>query len=118
MRREVLLLREMLEAAGRISRIIGDLDAEAVRSDELRRDALLWNFTVLGEAAAMIPDDIRLAHPAVEWRQATRLRNRIVHGYWDVDFQILHDVASVDLPAMAEGLARALADLSRGTEAD
>ncbi|WP_141003928.1 HepT-like ribonuclease domain-containing protein [Nocardioides humi] len=61
---------------------------------------------------------MELAYPQVEWRQATRWRNRIVHGCWDVDFQILHDVATVNLPTVAEGLGQALADQSDPTADD
>ncbi|KJE21720.1 Protein of unknown function DUF86 [Frankia torreyi] len=57
MRRDVLLLGEMIEAADQAQRLtegitIGDLEA-----DRQRRDALLWNFTVLGEAASQLSDE-------------------------------------------------------------
>lgn len=51
MRRELLFLREMINSAKRIREVIGDRDVEGLRSDELRRDAVLWNFTILGEAS-------------------------------------------------------------------
>ncbi|GAA1528272.1 hypothetical protein GCM10009788_34500 [Nocardioides humi] len=41
-----------------------------------------------------------------------------MHGCWDVDFQILHDVATVNLPTVAEGLGQALADQSDPTADD
>ncbi len=112
MRRELLLLREMIDAADRIREVIGDLDLDGLRGDSLRRDAVLWNYTVLGEASGQVPDEVKQAHPTVGWAQATRLRNRIVHGYWDVDLQILHDTASEDLPTMVERLRDALGQLS------
>jgi len=57
-------------------------------------ESVLWNFTVLGEAAAQMPEDLEARHPDVGWVHATRLRNRIVHGYWSVDVKLLHDVAT------------------------
>lgn len=91
--------------------MIGGLDTDGLRTDSLRRDAVLWNYTVLGEASGQVPDEIKLAHPNVGWAQAIRLRNRIVHGYWDVDLQILHDTATEDLPTMIEQLRGVLAQL-------
>ena len=80
MRRELLLLREMRDAAVAIRDLVADRTAEQVDVDALRRSALLWHFTVLGEAASQVPADTKHAHPQIAWRPATRLRNRIVHG--------------------------------------
>ncbi len=80
MRRELLLLREMIEAA-RIREVIGDLDAAGLGADVLRREAVLWNYTVLGEASSQVPLELKEAHSEIGWAQAIRLRNRIVHGY-------------------------------------
>jgi uncharacterized protein with HEPN domain len=46
----------------------------------VRRDALLWNFTVLGEAASQLPAELKEEFPDVAWQLPVRLRNRIVHG--------------------------------------
>ncbi|MFA7324522.1 MAG: HepT-like ribonuclease domain-containing protein [Candidatus Nanopelagicales bacterium] len=94
----------MIDAADRIRELIGETDIERLRSDSMRREAVLWNYTVLGEAASQIPAEIRIAYPTIEWAQATRLRNRIVHGYWDVDLYLLHGTATEDLPRMSERL--------------
>ena len=82
MRRELLLLREMIDAADRIRELIAGTDIEQLRDDSMRREAVLWNYTILGEAASQVPAEIRDAHSTIEWAQAIRLRNRIVHGYW------------------------------------
>lgn len=110
MRRELLLLREMIEAA-RIREVIGDLDAAGLGADVLRREAVLWNYTVLGEASSQVPLELKEAHSEIGWAQAIRLRNRIVHGYWNVDLHILHDTAREDLPRMVGQLHDVLAQL-------
>ncbi|MGH3200372.1 MAG: HepT-like ribonuclease domain-containing protein, partial [Streptosporangiaceae bacterium] len=53
--------------------------------DRQRRDALLWNFTVLGEAAGQLSTEVKERFPDIAWQQPIRLRNRIVHGYWSID---------------------------------
>ncbi|WP_235939894.1 DUF86 domain-containing protein [Occultella kanbiaonis] len=60
----------------------------------------MWHFTVLGEAAGQVPPEVKDAHPKVAWRAATRLRNRIVHGYWDIDVETLVATAADDLAPM------------------
>ena len=95
MQRELLLLREMRDAATAVRELVGDRDVEQIDADVMRRSALLWHFTVLGEAASQVPSATKDAVPAVPWRAATRLRNRIVHGYWDIDIETLVATASV-----------------------
>ena len=108
MQRELLLLREMRDAAVAIRALVGDRTAEEVDAEALRRSALLWHFTVLGEAASQIPVETKDAHPQIEWRGATRLRNRIVHGYWDIDVETLVATAVEDLPDMIGQLEDAI----------
>jgi uncharacterized protein with HEPN domain len=104
MRRELLLLEEMIDAAEQAHLLAADQTAESLASDRQRRDALLWNFTVLGEAAAQLPDDLKADYPEIPWQQPPRLRNRIVHGYWSIDLDILITTAAERLPAMADQL--------------
>lgn len=111
MRRELLLLRQMRDAAVAIRELVGDRDAEQVDLDTMRRSALLWHFTVLGEAASQVPLETKGAYPDIAWRAATRLRNRIIHGYWNIDVETLVGTASEDLPRMINQLEEALAAL-------
>ena len=104
MRRELLLLEEMIDAAEQAHLLAVGQTPQSMASDRQRRDALLWNFTVLGEAAAQLPDDLKAEFPEVPWQQPARLRNRIVHGYWSIDLDILLTTAADRLPALAEQL--------------
>lgn len=70
----------------------------------LRRDGLLWNFTMLGEAAARLSDEFRTAHSGVNWARPSQLRNRIVHGYWSIDLAVFRATAINDLPAFTAQL--------------
>jgi len=104
MRRELLLLEEMIDAAEQAHILAVVQTAQSLASDRQRRDALLWNFTVMGEAATQLPDALKTEFPEIPWLQPSRLRNRIVHGYWSIDLDILLTTASDHLPALAEQL--------------
>ena len=75
------------------------------------RDALLWNFTVLGEAASQLSDAFKGSHPGLDWARPSQLRNRIVHGYWSIDLEILHSTALDDLPEFVTHLRSVLDEL-------
>lgn len=108
MQRDRLLLGEMIDAAERVVALAGRLDPAAPSADRDLLDALLWNYTVLGEASGQVSDELKAAHPDVPWSDPVRLRNRIVHGYWSVDLDILVSTAREDLPDLAGDL-RAIA---------
>lgn len=110
-RRELLLIGEMIDAAEQAQSLVSGRDVEEIVADRQVRDALLWNFTVLGEAAAQLPDEFKKAHSSVNWSRPSQLRNRIVHGYWSIDLEILHTTASKDLSAFVAELKVVLATL-------
>ncbi len=114
MRRDVLLRSEMIEAADQVRKLTDGITVGALEADRQRRDALLWNFTVLGEAASQLSDEITKSFPDIAWKQPVRLRNRIVHGYWSVDLEILHTAAREQLPQFAVDLRRVLASIREG----
>lgn len=76
MRRELLLIGEMIEAAEQARSLVAGTDLVALSVDRPRSDALLWNFTVLGEAAAQLGDEVKARFDEVEWAQPARLRNQ------------------------------------------
>lgn len=110
MRREALLLVEMVDAARQAMTLVAGRD-DALREDRLRRDALLWNFMVLGEASSQLPAEFKADHPEVNWARPTQLRHRIVHGYWSVDMDVLITTAELDLPSFVERLEDVLREI-------
>jgi len=112
MQRDHLLLSEMIEAAERANQLTDGVTVDQLQADQLRSESLLWNFTVLGEAAAQLSDDLKGRFPEIPWQQPVRLRNRIVHGYWSIDMEILQTTATEQLPAFAADL-RAVRDSLR-----
>jgi uncharacterized protein with HEPN domain len=115
MQRDVLLLTEMIDAAEQAQALADGITADDLAADRQRRDALLWNFTVLGEAAGQLSDQVKDQFPAINWQQPSRLRNRIVHGYWSIDIDILHTTATTQLPEFAAVLRTVLDSLGPPT---
>nr|WP_242605645.1 HepT-like ribonuclease domain-containing protein [Frankia sp. Cppng1_Ct_nod] len=69
MRRDILLLTEMIEAAEQAQELTDGVTPSDLETDRQRRDALLWNFTVLGEAASQLSDAVTTRFPDVTWKQ-------------------------------------------------
>jgi uncharacterized protein with HEPN domain len=112
MQRDILLLAEMIDAAEQAQQLTAGRTVSQLETDRQRRDALLWNFTVLGEAAGQLSAEVKDRFPDVAWQQPMRLRNRIVHGYWSIDVEVLHTTATEQLPAFTADLRSVLSTLT------
>ena len=66
--------------------------------------ALVRLVEVIGEAASRVPEEFRSRHPQVPWRQTMGMRNRLIHGYDTVNFDILWTIIQEDLPPLIEQL--------------
>lgn len=110
MQRDLLFLSEAVHAAEKVVGLCVGSTADSLQADERTLDAVLWNFTVLGEACNKFGQKEHFL--AIAWDKPIAMRNRIVHGYWSADLQILLDTVQVDLPILISQLKRALADLS------
>lgn len=108
MRRELLLIEEMIDAAEQACSLVAGFPLDELNADRQRRDALLWNFTVLGEAAAQLDQKTKERFPEIPWSQPARLRNRVIYGYWSIDLGILHTTATDQLPAFIAQLRDAM----------
>jgi uncharacterized protein with HEPN domain len=110
-RRDDLYLSDILEAAQAIRLFIARLeqpDREGFVGDELVRSAVLQKLSVIGEAAARVSEETRLANPGVPWKQAQGMRNLLVHAYFSVDWDVVWTTATDSVPELARQVAQIL----------
>ena len=60
--------------------------------------------TIVGEAANRVPHEKQSQHPEIPWPQIIGLRNRLIHGYDAVDYDILWQIITEDLPLLVDAL--------------
>ncbi len=94
----------MLESASKVGEFIAGLSLDAVRSDEMRALAVVCLLEIIGEAANVVSTEFRDANPEIPWPQIVGLRNRLIHGYTDVDWDVLWDIVTNDLPKLIDAL--------------
>jgi len=108
-RSDRLTLEQMLDTAQRIRALARERSREAFETDEVVQLALLHLIQRLGEAASRLSADFRAGHEEFPWAEMIGMRNRIVHGYDDLDPDIVWRVATADIEPVIAGLDRALA---------
>ncbi|MDP1832877.1 MAG: DUF86 domain-containing protein [Geothrix sp.] len=101
-------LLHMLEACGRMANFVEDRNREDLDRDEMLRLALQYLVLTIGEAAKHIPLETQAKALDIPWRAMAASRDRMAHGYFDINLDMLWTMASVDIPALRDGLSRLL----------
>src|SRR5574337_1930729 len=91
-------VRDMLEAIAAIERHSGCC-RKTFEEDELLQGWFVRHLQIVGEAAQGLPDEIRALAPDVPWHKIIGMRNILVHGYFEIDTDIVWDAATRDAPA-------------------
>jgi uncharacterized protein with HEPN domain len=102
MRHEPSFLKDILSACRKIEAIVAATSEDSFRRDEVLPAAVLHHLTVIGEAISRLSVELRERHPEVPGRQVIAVRHRIVHAYFDLDWQILWDSAIDDIPKLRQ----------------
>ena len=108
MRREASFLRDILTACSKIETITAATSEGQFLRDEIRPAAVLHYLTVIGEAINRLSPELRERHPEVPWPQIVAVRHRIVHAYFDLDWQILWNATTEDIPELHKQVRRIL----------
>src|ERR1035437_3261573 len=107
----ILLLEDMLQSAKRIKRYTENLDLNSFMLDDKTIDAVVRNFEVIGEAANRIDPDFRDRNPEIEWKRIRGFRNRIVHDYFGIDYEIVWSIIESYLDELIDWLETIIADI-------
>jgi uncharacterized protein with HEPN domain len=103
-----LRVEDILAAAERATRFVGEMDLAAFKADERTASAVLHQIFLIGEAAARLPDEIRNRTPDVPWEEIIGMRNIIAHGYFEVDLEVPWKTVRLDLPPLREQMRKLL----------
>jgi uncharacterized protein with HEPN domain len=93
-----LLLEDILDSAEKIIIYTKSLTYETFIEDSKTIDAVIRNFEIIGEAANRLPDELKDNSSAIDWHKIRGLRNRIVHGYFGINYKIIWDIIKDYLP--------------------
>jgi uncharacterized protein with HEPN domain len=81
---------------------------EELVADRVLGLAIVRLMEIVGEAANRVPKEERSKHPEIPWTQIISLRNRLIHGYDAIDYEILWHILNYDLPDLVISLERTL----------
>lgn len=106
-----LYLEDMLLSMTRIAEYIGTQNFIDFKRNYMAVDAVVRNFEIIGEAAKHIPTNIQDKYNAIPWKKMYGLRNMITHEYFGIDYEIIWEIATNQLPKNKADLEAVLVNL-------
>lgn len=99
-------LKHMLAAARQANQFISGRSRDDLYSDPMLLYALLKVIEIIGEAASRISDDFKIKNPEIAWIDIVGMRNRLVHGYFAIDHDIVWETAKHYIPDLIAQLEK------------
>jgi uncharacterized protein with HEPN domain len=101
-------LDHMRQAATDACTYVEGLEKDNFLDDKRTQQAVTMSVIICGEAATKIMEsytEFANSHPEIPWRSMRGMRNRIAHGYFDINLDIVWDTVQTALPQLLQQLA-------------
>ena len=96
MREYSLYLKDILEAMASIEKFVAGMEFEDFKNDDRTSSAVIRKFEIIGEAIKHIPEEIRNKYPQIKWKQMAGMRDRLIHFYFGVKYDLVwHTIKDV-----------------------
>lgn len=102
------ILEDIVESIERITAYADNMSYDEFMADLKTQDAVIRNIEIIGEAVKQLPYNFTLAHSDIPWKAIVGIRDRLIHDYSGVNYDIVWAVIVNDLPSLRERLIEIL----------
>ena len=106
-----LYVRDILEAIKAIEKFVEGMDFENFKEDDKTSSAVIRKFEIIGEATKNIPQSIKKKYPHIPWKEMAGFRDRLIHFYFGIKYDIVWDTIKLRLPELRNNIEKVLKDL-------
>ena len=89
------------------------LTPDEFKDDETLRRAFVRSIEIIGEAAKQLPPDIKEKYHQIEWKAVAGMRDKLIHGYFGVDYDIVWDVVTKKIPTLHKEILKILKEIQQ-----
>lgn len=100
----LFFLEDIQNSLLKIFKYTNDIDFNLFVSDDMIKDAVERNFEIIGEAVKNLPEDFRNQYPNIPFRQIAGMRDKLIHDYFGVDYEIIWKTIKDKLPQFAKDI--------------
>jgi len=101
-------LRHILDETEYLVNTTKGLTKDEFLLDETLKRAFVRSLEIIGEAVKQVPDEFRHKHSHLDWRAMAGMRDRLIHGYFGVDYEIVWDVVINKVPVLSQEIRKML----------
>lgn len=102
----LIFLVDIRDSLVKIFKYTGDMTFEQFLADDKTKDAVERNFEIIGEAVKNLPADFKSAYPEIPFRQVAGMRDKLIHDYFGIDYEIVWKTIKNKLPQFNEQIAK------------
>ncbi len=113
MRKPGLFIEDMLIALRNIGLYLGDMSLHDFIADTKTHWAVVKQLEILGEAAKRVPKEVREEFPLIDWKDFAKTRDRLSHGYFDLDFDLIWEIAHRVVESQLKVVEQAVQEMLR-----
>jgi len=109
-----MFVRDIWDSINKIEQFVEGLSFEDFVNDDKTVSAVIRKLEIIGEATKNIPSSTKQKYPQLNWRGMAGMRDKLIHNYFGVDFEILWKVINEDIPNIKPLVKQILDDLENG----
>ncbi len=106
-------LQHILDETRFLTENLSDINLERFLHDPVLQRAVVRSLEIIGEAVKNTPQELQDKYPEVEWRKMAATRNRLIHGYFSVDFELVWDIVANKITALQQQIKHILSQEER-----
>jgi len=106
-----LRVEHVLDAIAEVGKYLTNVSFDEFLANSEKRFATIKQIEIIGEACSRITNELKQAHPEIEWKSIKGFRNISIHEYFDMNYDIIWEIITNDLPVLKQQFSEILKEL-------
>ena len=109
----IFFLQDIQNSVTKIFKYTTNIDYQEFVSNDMAKDAVERNFEIIGEAVKNLSEDFRNKYPNIPFKQIAGIRDKLIHDYFGVDYEIVWKTIKDKLPEFNSDIEKLITDLTK-----